>query len=649
MRKTKYLLLSLIALTFLLSGCGSTTEVRETTITEPPVIESETTAEPTAAEAVPEETSPVPMEKTDFVLETVDGQEQYTMSGFSYPAHMGAPKLGMEGVAALYQEGDLKKAASSINNVADAIHYLMDMEPFTDSLAACDVFIALLEDNFKDLGTISLRGEDFVYSLAYVRKDNVYYPIDIFNMANGWSSWVTVPENGCMPREDAYSLCENISASFPWHTVIKSWVMNGYNWRANPENLTKYPFPWELAGSVLAEEEIAALYEAENQYAANRAITMVEDAITYLQMMDPETRDPHPMKGRPAWKTFLYLVADDYEDVGLINLMKRKPEHREGFYDESAYFGNYFICYVKKDGVYYPVDYFNILDDWTSWTLLPGNDCYSSENLDELCEHMGATFPHHADGSKQQYWEITSYMYHQGIKMIPVSEFLIPEGLGHPVLSDEEIEALTQETDYEKIAETITTLGDALHFYDKLRLVQPTYRNSNGQKGFEYFQSAWQALKDKTAYGMSAASLTRYLLKEDYDEIGYIFAETSNMSTPMMYIYDDGLYYLLCPDTYTTEPREDLWIEWPGVIGCAEDFQTIADSIVEHCWFMSPAHCEQVKSLYRFRADGDYILGMVKDGTRCFPVGTDVTAYYAPEPIFAETTLDWQSQTRIDN
>ena len=233
--------------------------------------------------------------------------------------------------------------------------------------------------------------------------------------------------------------------------------------------------------------------------------------------------------------------------------------------------------------------------------------------------------------------------------MIPVSEFLIPEGLGHPVLSDEEIEALTQETDYEKIAETITTLGDALHFYDKLRLVQPTYRNSNGQKGFEYFQSAWQALKDKTAYGMSAASLTRYLLKEDYDEIGYIFAETSNMSTPMMYIYDDGLYYLLCPDTYTTEPREDLWIEWPGVIGCAEDFQTIADSIVEHCWFMSPAHCEQVKSLYRFRADGDYILGMRKDGIRCFPVGTDVTAYYAPEPIFAETTLDWQSQTRIDN
>lgn len=653
MRISKFLLLSFFLFTILFSACGSpaiTAETTEpTTDGEAVLLEAEETIAQTEQETVPEETAPTPIEKTDFVLESVDGQDQYTMGSFSYPAHLGAPKLGMEGVTALHQEGDLKKTAGSINNVADAIHYLMDMEPFTDSGAACNLFVQLLEDNFKDLGTINLRGKNFVYTVAYVRKDNVYYPIDIYNLANGWASWTMLPENGCISSENAYNLCENIAASFPGQTVIESWVMDGYNWRANPENLTKYPFPWELAGSVLSDEEITALYEAGNQYAANRAITTVEDAITYLLMMDPKTRDPHPMKGRPAWKTFLYLIADDYEDVGLINLMKRKPEHREGFYDESAYFGGYYICYVKKDGVYYPVDYLNILDNWTSWTLLPENDCYSSDNLDDLCERMGATFPHHADHSKLYYWEITSYMYHQGIKMIPVSEFLIPEGLGHPVLSDEEIEDLTQETDYAFIAEKITTLGDALHFYDKLRLVKPTYRNSNGYQGFEYFQSAWQVLKDKTAYGMSAASLTRYLLKEDYDEIGYVFAETANMSTPMMYIYEDGLYYLLLPDAYTTEPREDLWIEWPGVIGCAEDFQIIADSIVEHCWFMSPAHCEQVKSLYRFRAEGDYILGMEKNGTRCFPVGTDVTAYYAPDPVFAETTLDWQSQTRIDN
>ena len=295
------------------------------------------------------------------------------------------------------------------------------------------------------------------------------------------------------------------------------------------------------------------------------------------------------------------------------------------------------------------MDYLNILENWTSWTLLPSNDCYSSDNLDDLCERMGATFPHHQDGSKLYYWEISSYMYHQGVKLIPVSESLIPEALGHPVLSDEEIDELVQETDYEIIAEKITTLGDALHFYDKLRLVQPKYPKNNSHYPFEYFQSAWQALKDKTAGGFTTCSLTHYLLKEDYDEVGYIFAQATKSSAVFMYIYEDGLYYLLQAGEYSIDPRPYLWIEWPDVIGCAEDFQTIADSMVEHCWFMAPNLCEQVKYVYRIKCEGDFIIGAVdQEGHRIFPVGAKVTAYYAPEIFYEEATLDWQSQTRID-
>jgi DNA gyrase/topoisomerase IV subunit A len=48
--------------------------------------------------------------------------------------------------------------------------------------------------------------------------------------------------------------------------------------------------------------------------------------------------------------------------------------------------------------------------------------------------------------------------------------------------------------------------------------------------------------------------------------------------------------------------------------------------------------------------EGDFVIGGVdKEGRRRFPVGTEVTAYYAPEVIYMEATLDWQSQTRIDN
>jgi hypothetical protein len=262
---------------------------------------------------------------------------------------------------------------------------------------------------------------------------------------------------------------------------------------------------------------------------------------------------------------------------------------------------------------------------------------------------MGATFPHHADGSKQLYWEITSYMYHQGTKMIPVSEFVIPEGLGHPVLSDEEIEALVQETDYEKIAEKITTLGDALHFYDKLRLVQSKYPKSFGHSGLEYFSSAWQALKDKTADATTTCSLTHYLLNGDYDDVGYVLTHATTVGSSMMYIYEDGLYYLLYASVYSTEPREDLWMEWPGVIGCAADFQTIADSLVEHAWALAPGLSERTKSVHLIRSDGDFVFCRPHDKIFRFPTGTEVITYYGTEPLYEDATKDWQSQTRIDN
>lgn len=643
MHKSKSVFLILLSLIMLLSACGTPAPVE---ITEPVIVETEPTIAPTEKETIPEETLPPAMEITDFVLDTIDGVNYYTMNGFSYPAFLGEPELGMEGVAALYQAGNAEAAAKNINNIADAIHYVAQMAPFTDSRAACEAFVKLTEDDRYNNGYISLQGDGFTYNLAYVENGNTYYPIDVFAVVTGFSSWTMLPENRCAPSEDAYALCENIANTYPDNTV-RGWVMEPSEPLAAYEAPSKYPYPWQLSGAELGPEKVKQLLDAGDLYAAQQAITTVEDAITYLLMMNPDTRDPHPMKGIPAWKTFLYLVADDYEDVGLIYLMKRKPEHREGFYDESAYFDGYYICYVKNDGVYYPVDYLNILGNWTSWTLMPGSGCDSSENLDDLCEHMGATFPHHSDGSKLYYWEITSYMYHQGTKLIPVNEFIIPEALGHPVLSDEEIEALVQETDYEKIAMKITTLADALHFYNKLRLVFPRGRYIIDQDSLRYPPSAWQVLKDKTAFGGAVGNVTRYLLKEDYDEIGYVLARTNTMDSTLTYIYDDGLYYLLYTATYPTEPREDLWIEWPEMIGCAEDFQTIADSAIEHMCFYSPQYYEKVREIYLIRCEGDMVYKSDPQGC-IFPVGTEVTAYYGPQPRYVETTLDWQSQTRID-
>lgn len=634
----KSILLILLSLIMLLSACGTPAPVETT---EPVIVETEPTTAPTEEVTIPEETLPPAMEITDFVLDTIDSVDYYTMNGFSYPAFLGEPELGLEGASALYQAGIPEAAAKAINNIADAIHYVSQMAPFTDSRAACEAFVNLLDDFL--IGYISLQGEGFTYDLAYIEYNNTYYPIDVYAVVNGFTSWTMLPENGCAPSEDAYALCEKLANTYPDNTV-RAWVMEPQELLAAYLAPSKYSYPWQLSGAVLGPEKVKELYEARNQYAAEQAITTVEDALTYIQLMDPATWFQSPMRGRDAETNFIYLISGDYEDVGVIHLMKRKPQHREGFYDQTAYFDGYNIPYVKKDGIYYSVDLTTILSGRTSWTLMTETECTSHTDLETLCEQLLI----YSDlDTPNTYYEYISYMYHKGTKTIPVDEFTIPEALGRPVLSDEEIEALVQETNYEIIAKKITTLGDALNFYNRLRLVRPNSRATINRDSMIYHPSAWQVLKDKTAFGAAVGNVTRYLLKEDYDEIGYVLARTKTMESQFTYIYEDGLYYLLYTATYPTEPREDEWIEWPDMIGCAEDFQTIADSAMEHMCFYSPQYYEKVKEIYLIRCEGDLVYGTGPQGV-IFPEGTKVTAYYGPEVTYVETTLDWQSQTRID-
>lgn len=642
MHKIKSLFLILLAVIMLLCACGTTAPVETTESTDPIMVETEPATVPTEAETIPEETLPPAMEITDFVLETIDGVDYYTMNDFSYPASLGAPKLGLSAVKELFAQGDPEAAAKEIDSIADAIHYVAQMPPLSSSWEACEAFVRLLEDG----SILTLRGEGFTYSLVFIDWD-IYYPIDIYNLANGWSSWVYLPENQSLPTKDGKSLCEAIASTYPGENDVKSWIMDAYT--VNDENSpTSHLYPWELSDSVLGPEKVAQLYAAGNRYAAQKAITTVADAIEYLKLLDPDTWFNDPSVHN-VFTRFVFLVADDYEDVGYVNFMQRKPQHREGFYDQTAYFGGYWMAYVKKDGIYYSVDLIDILTGWTSPTLFPRNESYSNTDLNELCAKMAATIKNPWD-PQMTYWEITSGMYHQDIKLIPLSEFVIPEVLGHPVLSDEEIEALIHETDYNKIAEEITTLGDALNFYNMLRLVEPQYRRSNVHGAFVYSQSAWQALKDKAGRAASVCSLTRYLLKEDYDEVGYVLMQSANNHSQMMYIYDDGLYYLLQAGEYSRDPRSFLWIEWPDLIGCAEDFQTIANSAVEHMWFQAPSLSEQVKEVYLIRCEGDFVYGINRKDNRTlvFPEGMDVTSYFGTEFTYEEAALDWQSQTRID-
>lgn len=225
-----------------------------------------------------------------------------------------------------------------------------------------------------------------------------------------------------------------------------------------------------------------------------------------------------------------------------------------------------------------------------------------------------------------------------------------PVGLGYPRLSDEEIDALIEETDYAKVAEVITTLADAAKFYDRMNFqVDRSLRDpSDGQ--FTHSRSAWQVMESKVFTWPSAASLTHYLLADDYDEVGYIWLSADHRdSTVMVYIYEDGLYYLIEPIAYVMDRPSGGWLGGftPDLIAAAEDFQTIADSLVANENLGSGFPIDQV---YLIRSSGDFVTGGLekgKDFYQLFPVGTEVTEYYGNGFGYQVASLDWQSQTRM--
>ena len=95
-RKSPILLLLMMFL-FSLSACSTVEGTAEASaIIETTVMPTEQTATPTELSIPMEETVPIPVVKTEFVLETIDGQDYYAMNGYRYSAKLGAPELGLE-------------------------------------------------------------------------------------------------------------------------------------------------------------------------------------------------------------------------------------------------------------------------------------------------------------------------------------------------------------------------------------------------------------------------------------------------------------------------------------------------------------------------------------------------------------------------
>ena len=375
----------------------------------------------------------------------------------------------------------------------------------------------------------------------------------------------------------------------------------------------------DLGAPILGKEAAVTLYNAGDSEAAAEQITNLGDAYFYCSKA-PKFHNP-----KDACLAYANLLVDDYDSIGFIEL---------------NYNNNYYcILYIEQDGMYYAVDAFTSVD---RWVVNPENDCLCNPDLDILAEKLEAALPYKGT----QLLSIKTSPYDDkshGSKTFSYVGTSIPVGLGKPLLSDEEIDALIAEQDFEKTAATISTLADAVNYYKRAGITFYDKRNNNGKGVFVYVQSAWQVLKSNEGQCVSMSNLNHYLLKDDYDEVGYVSVRSPGDGHVMTYILEDGVYYLINSVDYTKHPYYGWLDSYPEVLGCAEDFQAIADSLVEN---MRLGDRKPVTQVHLVKSPGDYVNG---EGGKIYPIGCEVIPYYGVKYItYQEAGYEWDTQIRID-
>jgi hypothetical protein len=217
-----------------------------------------------------------------------------------------------------------------------------------------------------------------------------------------------------------------------------------------------------------------------------------------------------------------------------------------------------------------------------------------------------------------------------------------PVGLGQPELSDEQIDALIAEADYEKTAQTIATLPDAVNYFLRSEIRYELEFVYNMINGFNYHKSAWQVIKDGYGQCVELSNLMHYLLLDDYDEIGYVAVATDSLSHVMIYILEDGYYYLIDPSQYGT-PTPTLWNGY-----CSENFMDIAEELTES--FLLAGDPNPVSSVRLVKMPGDFVASSASDAVPTYPIGTEVTVYCGSnESNFRDPNYEWDTHTRVDN
>ena len=409
----------------------------------------------------------------------------------------------------------------------------------------------------------------------------------------------------------------------------------------------------------ITEKELEALKGEKDIAVLRKAINSVDDFAAYLRTMNFSKEGDYSTaeqllefgdSNQPHAYCYLLtsLLNDNYPEVGIIHVFKEGVNHD-------------FYAYVKIDGDYHAMDPFFVESLWTNM---------QSTDLDELA--IMCIEKSQVNGPMDQYEliRITGPMGEEEApngELLTISERLgeevvdycgtqIPVGLGLPKMTEAEIDRLIAGGDYTSVAETITTLADAVCYVKRAGFVFPqeevhqygelhypdigNLHYNNDPLG--YTASGLESLYLVEGQCSSMSTLFHYLLQDNYPEIGYLHLRyTDKDGHAMIYIKgNDGRYYLVNPVQYAVgnQPARD-WVDfYTSEKGCADTLEGLMTSLAQSSnpgkWGVRTEH------LYSFVYDGVYCNGIETEFDdpnlyMSFPEGADVICWCGnPDFIF---------------
>ena len=480
-----------------------------------------------------------------------------------------------------YEVPKALKGSSRDDDVSSYLGLLNKLESegkkFSDSSEIVKAANEVLYGKYDEMGSIELTDGDQLYSLLYIKTDGLYYPLDVYAQYQNKAKWMDGYQGDEFVfrrlRDTAEAVRKGSSdSSQAIARTVYAKAITGEVFDIDEEkyglpiyHYDDFEIPLGLGLPVLTREETAAVNE-ENEA---EVISTYADLLMYLK--DRSSAYYNNMPPAPN-ELHAHILFKDYDVVKLLKV-------------KSQYEGINCVIVLGNGDKFYVVDLFEkamSAPNMKHFAIVNGMKEFGS--LKEVEDTFSKEFPWGGavlwakledaavpETIKAPNGMTLSVEKRFGIDVIDYCNVQIPLGLGLPELTDEEIAKLAAEDDPVKIRDSITTVADAICLLTKKNYRMPDNLPSNNPFGaidlgnirynkddrFVYTISGAESLMVDQGQCASLSTLLHFLLKGDYEELCYIYINAIDDGHVMIYIKNDGLYYLMNPVDYTKNRRPD--------------------------------------------------------------------------------------------